>query len=146
MNRYIYGGIVEIDTEDPKEILDILIASDELCFVEILDYLQEMFLIEPIKNSVQDYIIHVINLSLQHPTFNVIKRYADFIINYSPHIIFFNEEFNQLDQEVLVKLVQRDDIMIKEIQLWNCLLKWCKFKAELDELSVEEWDTTDFLS
>ena len=44
-----------------------------------------------------------------------------------------------------MKLVQRDDIMIKEIQLWNCLLKWCKFKAELDELSVEEWDTTDFL-
>ena len=70
---------MEVLSEDPKEMLDLLIASDELCFVEILDYLQEIFL-EPVKNSMQDYIINVINLSLQHlqhPTFGFIKRYVD---------------------------------------------------------------------
>ena len=80
----------------------------------------------------------MINLSLQHPTFSIIKQYVDFIIKYSPHIIFFNKEFIYLDQEILVGLVQRDDIMIKEIQLWDCLLKLCEYKAKLDELNVDE--------
>ncbi|RIA90977.1 hypothetical protein C1645_822645 [Glomus cerebriforme] len=141
--KYIYGGIVEIDTEDPEDVLDLLIASDELSFVEILDYLQEIFL-DRIKNSVQDYIIHVINLSIQHPTFNIIKQYVDFIIKYSPHIIFFGKEFNNLDQEILILLLQRDDIMIDEIQLWDCLLEWCKFRVELDKLNIEEWNMMDF--
>ncbi|GES98277.1 hypothetical protein GLOIN_2v1780055 [Rhizophagus clarus] len=142
--KYIYGGIVEIDTEDPEEILDLLIASDELCFVEILDYLQEIFL-EPIKNSLQDYIVLIINLSLRHPTFNVIKQYVDFTIKFSPHIIFFSKEFYNLDQEILESLLKRDDIMIKEIQLWDCLLEWCKFKVELNNSKIDEWDDIDFI-
>ena len=91
--------------------MDLLIASDELCFVEILDYLQEIFL-EPIKDSVQDYIVHVINISIRHPTFNVIKQYVDFVIKYSPHLIFFSKEFNNLDQEVLKPSLQTEGTML----------------------------------
>ncbi|CAB5366879.1 unnamed protein product [Rhizophagus irregularis] len=142
--KYIYGGIVEIDTEDPEEILDLLIASDELYFEEILDYLQDIFL-EPIKDSLQDYIVLVINISIRYPTFNVIKDYVDFTIKYLPHIIFFSKEFYNLDREILELLLQRDDIMIKEVQLWDCLLEWCKFKVELNNSNIEEWNTMDFI-
>ena len=34
--------------------------------------------------------------------------------------------------------------MIEEVQLWDCLLEWCKSKVGLDNLSVEEWDVTEF--
>ncbi|PKK73577.1 hypothetical protein RhiirC2_847532 [Rhizophagus irregularis] len=142
--KYIYGGIVEIDTEDPEEILDLLIASDELYFEEILDYLQDIFL-EPIKDSLQDYIVLVINISIRYPTFNVIKDYVDFTIKYLPHIIFLSKEFYNLDREILELLLQRDDIMIKEVQLWDCLLEWCKFKVELNNSNIEEWNTMDFI-
>ena len=42
--RYIYGGILDVDLQDPELILDVLIAADELYFVEVLDYLQDLFL------------------------------------------------------------------------------------------------------
>ena len=44
-----------------------------------------------------------------------------------------------------MRSVQRDNIKFKEIQLWDCLLEWCKFKTELDGSNIEEGNTTDFL-
>jgi hypothetical protein len=50
MFRYIYGGIIFFNEQEPSEILRILIAADQLHLQELVDYLQEYFLI---KNKVE---------------------------------------------------------------------------------------------
>ncbi|PKY53743.1 POZ domain-containing protein, partial [Rhizophagus irregularis] len=43
--RYIYGGILSLNVQDPSEIFQILLAADELFLQELVDYLQK-YLIE----------------------------------------------------------------------------------------------------
>src|SRR5436305_1645807 len=42
--RYMYSGIVSIDDLDVNEILELLEASDELCFSELIEDLQKHFI------------------------------------------------------------------------------------------------------
>src|ERR1043166_8035041 len=38
---FIYGGTIEINKLGAKDILDLLVAADELCIIELFDSLQE---------------------------------------------------------------------------------------------------------
>ncbi|UZO08919.1 uncharacterized protein OCT59_029162 [Rhizophagus irregularis] len=49
--KYIYGGIISFNEQEPSEILRILIAADQLHLQELVDYLQEYL----IKNKHQLY-------------------------------------------------------------------------------------------
>src|ERR1051325_11543022 len=141
--RYIYGGILDVDLQDPELILDVLIAADELYFVEVLDYLQDLFL-KQTQNSVQRYFSHFYDVSSQYSSFTKLRQCIKNIVNKLPHIIFRADDFIYLDKETLLYLVKRNDIVIDEIEIWDCLMKWCMAKTNLKGKDVKDWNIDDF--
>ncbi|CAB5190483.1 POZ domain-containing protein [Rhizophagus irregularis] len=142
--RYIYGGILDnIDSQEPKFILDVLIAADELNFFEIIDYLQDIFL-KQTQNSIQRYFTHFYDVSSQYSNFTKLRKYVKNIVTELPHIIFRADDFIGLDKETLLYLVKRVDIVIDEIEIWDCILKWCMAKSNLKNKDIKDWNIDDF--
>ena len=104
-------GSLKLIQKIRNELLYLLITSDESCFCWNIRLFTRNIL-GLVKNSVQDYIVNVINISIRHPNFNIIKQYVDFIIKYSRHVIFLSKEFNNLDQEVLKPSLQTEGTML----------------------------------
>ena len=132
-----------MDSQDPELTLGVLIAADELCFTEIVDYLQDIFL-KQTQNSVQRYFTHFYDVTSQYSSFTKLRQYVKNIVNKLPHIIFRADDFIGLDKETLLYLVKRNDIVIDEIEIWDCLLKWCMAKIDLKNKDVKDWNIDDF--
>ncbi|GBC40631.2 BTB/POZ protein [Rhizophagus irregularis DAOM 181602=DAOM 197198] len=52
--KYIYGGIISLNEQDPSEILKVLVAADNLLLQELIDYLQT-YLIENKSEWMEQY-------------------------------------------------------------------------------------------
>ncbi|RIA90974.1 BTB/POZ protein [Glomus cerebriforme] len=141
--KYIYGGILDIEYKEPEVILDLLIAADELHFNEIIDYLQDIFL-KQTQNSIQKYFTHFYDVTSQYSNFTKLRNYIKNIVTDLPHIIFRADDFTGLDKETLLYLVKRVDIVIEEIEIWDCLLKWCMVKTNLKNKDIKDWNIDDF--
>ena len=42
----------------------------------------------------------------------------------SPEKIFKSFDFTSLPEEILISLIKRDDLQVKEIEVWEHVLKW----------------------
>ncbi|GBC25632.2 BTB/POZ protein [Rhizophagus irregularis DAOM 181602=DAOM 197198] len=131
------------DSQEPKFILDVLIAADELNFFEIIDYLQDIFL-KQTQNSIQRYFTHFYDVTSQYSNFTKLRKYVKNIVTELPHIIFRADDFIGLDKETLLYLVKRVDIVIDEIEIWDCILKWCMAKSNLKNKDIKDWNIDDF--
>ena len=87
-----------------------MIAADELHFIEIVDYLHDIF-IKQTQNSVQKYFTHFYDVTSQYSSFTKLRQYVKNIVNKLPHIIFRAEDFIGLDKETLLYLVKRKDAL-----------------------------------
>jgi hypothetical protein len=56
--RYIYGGVISLNEQEPSEILKILIAANQLILQELIDYLQE-YLIENKSEWMEQYFEYI---------------------------------------------------------------------------------------
>src|SRR5207244_541038 len=67
-----------------------------------------------------------------------------------PEPFFNSPEFPTSEKSLLLRLIQRDDLIIEEIELWNYLIKWgIAQTSELKEKSITDlskWNKEDFLS
>jgi hypothetical protein len=103
-----------------EDILDLLIASDELLLEELAGYLQE-YLIKQQKNWVQQNSVFILNKFANY------KKLQDYCLEYvcenpQPFITLKNSLL--LDKDIFYNILKRNDLQIKEIDAWNYLIKW----------------------
>ncbi|PKY53581.1 hypothetical protein RhiirA4_447662 [Rhizophagus irregularis] len=120
MRRYIYTGELDLTKQLCEDILELLIASDELLLEELVEYLQE-YLIQQQKNWVQQNSVFILN------KFASYKKLQDYCLESAcedsqPFITSKNSLL--LDKDILYSILERNDLQIKEIDAWNYLIKW----------------------
>ncbi|CAB5329971.1 unnamed protein product [Rhizophagus irregularis] len=118
--KYIYTGELDLTKQLCEDILELLIASDELLLEELVEYLQE-YLIQQQKNWVQQNSVFILN------KFASYKKLQDYCLESAcedsqPFITSKNSLL--LDKDILYSILERNDLQIKEIDAWNYLIKW----------------------
>ncbi|GBB91929.1 hypothetical protein RclHR1_01940006 [Rhizophagus clarus] len=121
--RYIYGGILSLNGQDASSILKILLAADELLLQELIDYLQN-YLIENESQWMEQHFELIHRTSFQFTSLTVIQQFCTNLMVKSPHKIFKSLDFTSLPEKSLVQLIKRDDLQMKEIEVWEHVLKW----------------------
>ncbi|CAG8798353.1 33744_t:CDS:2, partial [Gigaspora margarita] len=99
--RYVYTGILDLTDQSPSNILALLIASDELNLDELVQCSQE----------------------------HLIKEESSWLReNFTSTLHIFNkhQRLLNLDRDILFEFIQSDFLTVKEIDIWNFLLKWTK--------------------
>ncbi len=103
-------------------ILQSLVAADELGLNKLMEHIQE-YLTENHDFLLKDP-VGTLEIIYQHETFETLKDYCLEIISEEPRILFASQKFPSLEKSIIDMIFQRDDLNMKEIDIWESLLRW----------------------
>ncbi|CAB4412217.1 unnamed protein product [Rhizophagus irregularis] len=141
--RYIYGGILSLSGQDASEIFQILLAADELFLQELIDYLQK-YLIENKSEWMEQHFEFIHRTSFQYNSLLEIQQFCTDFMAKSPEKVFKSLDFTSLSDKSLVQLIKRDDLQMKELEVWEHVLKWGLTKNPTLLPDPNDWSDEDF--
>ncbi|PKK64275.1 BTB-domain-containing protein [Rhizophagus irregularis] len=119
--RYIYGGILSLNEQKTSDFFKVLAAADELRLQELVDHLQK-YLIENKSEWMEENFEFTQRISLQSNNFVELQQFCANFIAKSPEQIF--KSLTSISEKFLISLIKRDDLQMKEIEVWEHVLKW----------------------
>ncbi|GES93538.1 BTB/POZ protein [Rhizophagus clarus] len=141
--RYIYGGILSLNVQDPSEIFQTLLAAEELLLQELIDYLQK-YLIENKSEWMEQHFEFIHRTSFQFNSLVELQQFCtDFMVK-SPEKIFKSLDFTSISEKSLVQFIKRDDLQMKEIDVWEHVLRWGRAQNTIDKPDPNTWSDDDF--
>jgi hypothetical protein len=120
--RYIYGGKLPLEEYDISDIFKILVTASELSLQELNNYLQS-FLIKNKASWIGQNFNLVYQTSFENDSFLELHTYCNNVILKKPDKIFKSPNFSLIPEKVLISLIQNDDLQMREIQIWERVLK-----------------------
>ncbi|GBB90409.1 hypothetical protein RclHR1_17360005 [Rhizophagus clarus] len=139
--RFIYCGSIELSNLHFTDILELLIAVDELNIHSLIPYIQE-FLIEHQTEFLEKNSIEILEIIYQYETFSILSKFCLEKICDEPKILFNSDKFINLKAPLLELLLKSDDLIIDEIEVWENLLKWCCAQQNLEN-DPTKWSNDD---
>ncbi|CAG8575385.1 3138_t:CDS:2, partial [Scutellospora calospora] len=120
----ILNGRTSLEQLKASKILDLIIASDELLINELFEHAQE-FLINKHSNWVLSNISLVLQTIVSHSSCQQLQSYCINAIVKNPNLLFDSEEFINIEEDMLMDILQRDDFnRMREIDVWSFVLNW----------------------
>jgi hypothetical protein len=139
--RFIYSGNIELNNLQGLDILNLLIAVDELNIQPLVSHIQE-FLIEHKSEFLHQNPTGILETIYQHETFTDLWKFCLEAICKDPKILFNSDKFINLKASLLELLLKRDDLDMNEIEIWENLLKWC-FAQQNIKNDPTQWNKDD---
>jgi hypothetical protein len=132
-----------LNGQDTSEILQLLLAADELLLQELVDYLQK-YLIENKSEWMGQHFELVHRTSFQSNSLLQLQQFCtDFMVK-SPEKIFKSLDFTSFPEKSLVQLIKMDDLQMKEIEVWEHVLKWGIAQNPTLNPDPTTWSDDDF--
>lgn len=100
-----------------------MVITDKFCLQELVKHLQ-IYLLENHTPWLKQNFDLIYRTSFQHETFQELQKFCNNIITKNPIIIFQSQDFTSIQENFLISLLQRDNLGMKEIQIWNHIIKW----------------------
>ncbi|EXX51710.1 hypothetical protein GLOIN_2v1534689 [Rhizophagus irregularis DAOM 181602=DAOM 197198] len=143
--KYLYTGIADLSQHSKEMILQCLFASDELGLDKLIDQIQD----DLINNEESTYKDPVSTLKViyQHEPFERLKDYCLEIISEEPMILFSSKNFSSLEKEIIIMVLQRDDLNMEEIDIWDSIIRWLfvhNLKFDDDNFKLSSEDIANF--
>jgi len=142
-HRYIYGGIISIDEYEPSDLLKVLVAANELLLQEPVEYLQK-YLIENKLEWMEQHLGLIIRTYFHSNSLSELQRFCTDVMARSPEKIFNSLDFTSIPEKSLISLLKRDDFQVKEIDVWENVLKWGLEKNPTLTPDPTTWSDNDF--
>ncbi|RHZ81887.1 hypothetical protein Glove_117g54 [Diversispora epigaea] len=142
--KYIYGGIVSLENVETIFIFDLMLAANELELEELTNKL-EIQLID-IKASWLKSHFSLVCTIFSKNNFKKLENFCnDFIVKY-PNLIFEADDFTSLPESTLVSLLKQDDFQMKEVKIWDYVIKWGISQNSALPNNLDEWTQENFLT
>jgi hypothetical protein len=134
-----------LDEQDTSDFLKALAAADVLHLQELVDYLQK-YLIKNKPEWIEQHFEFTYQISLQSNNLLGLQEFCTNLMAQFPDKILKSFEFTSLSEKSLISLIKRDDLQMKEIEVWEHVLKWGL--AQNPSLTPEPnaWTDDDFIA
>ncbi|GES93501.1 hypothetical protein GLOIN_2v1868421 [Rhizophagus clarus] len=142
--EYIYGGILSLNDQNILDIINILIAADLLRLQELVDYLQS-YLIENNLKWTEQYFVFIQHISSQSNNLLELQEFCTYLMAKSPDKLLKSFDFTSLSEKSLISLIKRDDLQMKEIEVWEYVLKWGLAQNPTLISDPGTWSDNDFV-
>src|SRR5262245_21343649 len=100
-----------------------LIASDELLLEELFGYVQD-HLVEKHARWIQQNFVFVLHAVFKLAGCKKLQDYCLESICVDPKPLIDSKNFTSLDRDIFFVLLERDDLQVEEVDVWDCLIKW----------------------
>jgi TPR repeat protein len=121
--RYIYGGKISLEEYDDLDIIKILVAAYELSLHELVIYIQS-FLTKNKTNWMELNFNLIYQTSFENDSFLELQEYCTDLISKDPDKILKSLDFSTTPEKLIVSLIQNDNLQMREVQVWEHVLKW----------------------
>ncbi|PKY30573.1 hypothetical protein RhiirB3_447728 [Rhizophagus irregularis] len=116
--RYIYTGELDLTEQSGENILNLLVASDELLLEELFIHVQNYLIIKQ-TNWVRENFVFVLNTVFRLDNCKRLQDYCLESICEDPLQFFSSKSFLSINKEILLGLLKRDDLQIEEVVIWE---------------------------
>src|SRR5256885_1682483 len=94
---------------------------------------------------VQQNFVKAYNASLKYEGFEDIREYCEELISENPELMFESNDFNLIEESLLISTIEKDDLGYKEIEIWNYAIKWGmeqspQINSKLSELTQDDYE------
>ncbi|EXX68285.1 hypothetical protein RirG_106590 [Rhizophagus irregularis DAOM 197198w] len=138
--RFIYCGKIDLDQLlAGSDILNLLIAVNEINIQRLIDYIQE-YLIKNKDDYVQQNSIEILEKIHQNNAFIVLQNICIKKICEDPQRLLNSSNFNSLSTSLLALLFNRDDLPLDEIVIWDNLIRWCRAQHSSIPQDPTQWN------
>ncbi len=100
-----------------------MVAADELLLQELVEFLQE-YLVENKSEWIEQHFELIHRTSFQSDILLGLQKFCTDLMAKSPEKVFKSLDFTSLPEKSLISLIKRDDLQMKEIEIWEYVLKW----------------------
>src|SRR5437764_10167054 len=142
--RYFYNGTININNLNSNETLELLEACDELNIDELIEDLQNYLIIEK-KEWIKQNLVYTHKISSHHQLFNLLRDYCNKLIDENPALPLESNDFTIIEESMLISILEKDDLKLKEIDIWNCVIKWGIGQNQELAKDISEWEKEDFV-
>ena len=97
-----------MEEHDALDIINILIAADELSLQELITYLQS-FLIEKKADWMEQNFNIIYQTSFENNSFSKLQKYCNNLISKDPDKILKSLDFSSTPEKLLVTLIKNDN-------------------------------------
>jgi hypothetical protein len=108
---------------DILNVIKILNAANELSLQELTDYLQT-YLIEKKTNWIEQHFALINQTSFGNDSFLKLRQFCTELMSKEPEKIFKSANFISIPEKALITLLQSDNLQMKDVQVWEYVLKW----------------------
>ncbi|RHZ81649.1 hypothetical protein Glove_117g113 [Diversispora epigaea] len=143
--KYIYGGIVNLENIETGFIFDLMLAAKKFELEELSNKL-ETFLIETKASWLRTHFSIVFQTTFNGKNFNDLQNFCNDILAKHPNLIFDSSDFTSFPESALVSLLKRDDLQMKEVEIWDYIIKWGIAQNPTLPTEFKEWTKENFLT
>ncbi|CAG8546202.1 2453_t:CDS:2, partial [Scutellospora calospora] len=138
------NGTINLNDTSMRSIyFGLLIASSDLKLSDLIDHLQNYFLTNDTE-WIRANILRLLYLTFTHPSYSRLSKFCQSTFNTQFTQIFSSSEFLNLEEQFLINIIERNDLQIDEIVIWEAVLRWGIGKLPCLIEDVKKWTNKDF--
>ncbi|RHZ66618.1 hypothetical protein Glove_306g80 [Diversispora epigaea] len=143
--KYIYGGIVNLENIETGIIFDLMLAANKLELEELSKSLEKI-LIKDKASWLKTHFSLLYRTIFIYNNFKDLENFCNDIVVKYPSLIFDAEDFTSLQESALVSLLKRDDLQVKEVKIWEYIIKWGIAQNPTLPSNLDKWSKDNFLT
>ncbi|RHZ75131.1 hypothetical protein Glove_217g38 [Diversispora epigaea] len=143
--KYIYGGIIDTENMDTKTMYNLMVVANELEFKELSEKLENHF-IESNTSWLRTHFTFIYHSIFKNNKFQNLENFCNDIVVKNPSIIFESAEFTSLHESALISILKRDDLQMKESEIWDYLIQWGTARNPTLPKKLEKWSDENFMT
>ncbi|CAG8786857.1 11485_t:CDS:1, partial [Acaulospora morrowiae] len=120
------------------DVLDLLVASDELLLGELIEHVQCYF-IEREHSWLKSNFVTILHTVFQLSSCKKLVDYCLDTICNDPNPFLISDDFTSLNDDIFLELIKRDELEIEEADIWEHLIKWGIYRTPgIEERKLSE--------
>src|SRR3954452_7176217 len=141
--RFIYCGKIDLTKLRGPDVLKLLMAADELKIQTLMSCIPK-YLVEHQFQFLKQNPIQILETVYQHETLDLLNFFFEKICQ-EPEILLNSDKFISLKAPLLELLLKRNDLLLKEIVIWDSLIKWNLAQHPSIQQDVKKWNKEEII-
>ncbi|GBC21663.2 BTB/POZ domain-containing protein [Rhizophagus irregularis DAOM 181602=DAOM 197198] len=137
--KYLYTDRINISDKTGTELLNFMIVADEL-MLESLTKLVENSFIYNYRQFLQNDPVEILQIVHYREVFDNLRNFCLNKICSRPKLLFNSDKFTQLSAPLLEIVLKRDDLNLREIEIWRYIIKWGLAQDQILSQDVSKWN------
>ena len=121
-SRYFYSSKLELEKNDIKTNVELLIAADKLCIDDLCNFIED-YLLNDEKLLVSNFAL-ILNLKNKYQHFKKLSHFYEHASQKDPSLIFKANDFTTIKRDLLLDILIKNNHSLKPIELWDKLVEW----------------------